>query len=147
MTDIPAVSFMLKSIRDSFAENRRGICKFRQWSGSWRHCLVSSCFLRDLLTFCFSFVSYVIKAIKKIIKLWASRGQMTCKIMDFSALERKFILWSSIHVISLIFLVNTNCLKLSTLLPISTTVYSGWYAGFYGMRNYWLICIVSRLSY
>lgn len=31
---IPAVCSMLQSIRDSFAENRRGICRFRQWSGS-----------------------------------------------------------------------------------------------------------------
>uniref|UniRef100_M0ZHJ1 Acyl-[acyl-carrier-protein]--UDP-N-acetylglucosamine O-acyltransferase n=1 Tax=Solanum tuberosum TaxID=4113 RepID=M0ZHJ1_SOLTU len=30
----PAVSSMVQSIRDSFAENRRGICKFRSWSGS-----------------------------------------------------------------------------------------------------------------
>ncbi|GLT47842.1 hypothetical protein SLA2020_215030 [Shorea laevis] len=31
---VPAVSSMIQSIRDSFAENRRGICKFRQWMGS-----------------------------------------------------------------------------------------------------------------
>lgn len=31
---IPAVCSMLQSIRDSFAEDRRGICRFRQWSGS-----------------------------------------------------------------------------------------------------------------
>ncbi|EOY30493.1 Bacterial transferase hexapeptide repeat-containing protein isoform 1 [Theobroma cacao] len=31
---VPAVSSMLQSIRDSFTENRRGICKFRQWSSS-----------------------------------------------------------------------------------------------------------------
>ncbi|PKI58676.1 hypothetical protein CRG98_020942 [Punica granatum] len=31
---IPAVCEMLRSIHNSFAENRRGICKFRQWSGS-----------------------------------------------------------------------------------------------------------------
>ncbi|XVE98009.1 hypothetical protein REPUB_Repub03eG0068300 [Reevesia pubescens] len=30
----PAVCSMLQSIRDSFTENRRGICKFRQWSSS-----------------------------------------------------------------------------------------------------------------
>ncbi|XP_055801033.1 probable acyl-[acyl-carrier-protein]--UDP-N-acetylglucosamine O-acyltransferase, mitochondrial isoform X4 [Solanum dulcamara] len=30
----PAVCSMVQSIRDSFAENRRGICKFRSWSGS-----------------------------------------------------------------------------------------------------------------
>ncbi|KAJ0240664.1 Hexapeptide repeat-containing protein [Hirschfeldia incana] len=28
---VPAVGAMLQSIRDSFAEGRRGICKFRQW--------------------------------------------------------------------------------------------------------------------
>lgn len=31
---IPAVSLMVQSVRDSFAEDRRGICKFRSWSGS-----------------------------------------------------------------------------------------------------------------
>ncbi|XVF88731.1 hypothetical protein PTKIN_Ptkin19aG0074100 [Pterospermum kingtungense] len=31
---VPAVCSMLQSIRDSFTENRRGICKFRQWSTS-----------------------------------------------------------------------------------------------------------------
>ncbi|TYJ29574.1 hypothetical protein E1A91_A06G077200v1 [Gossypium mustelinum] len=31
---VPAVCSMLRSIRDSFTENRRGICKFRQWSSS-----------------------------------------------------------------------------------------------------------------
>ncbi|KAJ4708616.1 Acyl--UDP-N-acetylglucosamine O-acyltransferase [Melia azedarach] len=31
---VPAVHSMVQSIRDSFAENRRGICKFREWSGS-----------------------------------------------------------------------------------------------------------------
>ncbi|TYH65937.1 hypothetical protein ES332_D06G089900v1 [Gossypium tomentosum] len=31
---IPAVCSMLQSIRDSFTENRRGVCKFRQWSSS-----------------------------------------------------------------------------------------------------------------
>ncbi|CAI9100545.1 OLC1v1037670C1 [Oldenlandia corymbosa var. corymbosa] len=31
---IPAVRSMLQSIRDSFTEDRRGICKFRSWSGS-----------------------------------------------------------------------------------------------------------------
>lgn len=29
----PAVNSMVQSIRDSFAEKRRGICKFRSWSG------------------------------------------------------------------------------------------------------------------
>lgn len=32
---VPAVSAMLQSIRDSFTESRRGICKFRQWLDSW----------------------------------------------------------------------------------------------------------------
>lgn len=32
---VPAVGAMLQSIRDSFAEGRRGICKFRQWLDSW----------------------------------------------------------------------------------------------------------------
>ncbi|KAG6662072.1 probable acyl-[acyl-carrier-protein]--UDP-N-acetylglucosamine O-acyltransferase, mitochondrial isoform X1 [Carya illinoinensis] len=31
---IPAVCSMVRSIRDSLAESRRGICKFRHWSGS-----------------------------------------------------------------------------------------------------------------
>lgn len=31
---VPAVCSMIQSIRDSFAEERRGICKFRSWSGS-----------------------------------------------------------------------------------------------------------------
>ncbi|XP_051131660.1 probable acyl-[acyl-carrier-protein]--UDP-N-acetylglucosamine O-acyltransferase, mitochondrial isoform X2 [Andrographis paniculata] len=31
---VPAVSLMLRSIRDSLAEDRRGICKFRLWTGS-----------------------------------------------------------------------------------------------------------------
>lgn len=31
---VPAVCSMLQSIRDSFTENRRGVCKFRQWSSS-----------------------------------------------------------------------------------------------------------------
>ncbi|KFK29511.1 hypothetical protein AALP_AA7G143800 [Arabis alpina] len=31
---VPAVGAMLQSIRDSFAEGRRGICKFRQWLDS-----------------------------------------------------------------------------------------------------------------
>ncbi|KAG7541014.1 Hexapeptide repeat [Arabidopsis thaliana x Arabidopsis arenosa] len=31
---VPAVSAMLQSIRDSFTESRRGICKFRQWLDS-----------------------------------------------------------------------------------------------------------------
>ncbi|GFP93345.1 probable acyl-[acyl-carrier-protein]--UDP-n-acetylglucosamine o-acyltransferase mitochondrial [Phtheirospermum japonicum] len=30
----PAVHIMIQSIRDSFVEGRRGICKFRPWSGS-----------------------------------------------------------------------------------------------------------------
>ncbi|XP_061368946.1 probable acyl-[acyl-carrier-protein]--UDP-N-acetylglucosamine O-acyltransferase, mitochondrial isoform X2 [Gastrolobium bilobum] len=31
---VPAVRAMLQSIRDSFAEDRRGICKYRHWNGS-----------------------------------------------------------------------------------------------------------------
>ncbi|KAL5079871.1 hypothetical protein RYX36_008292 [Vicia faba] len=31
---IPAVRALLQSIRDSFAEDRRGICKYRSWNGS-----------------------------------------------------------------------------------------------------------------
>ncbi|GER51410.1 acyl-[acyl-carrier-protein]--UDP-N-acetylglucosamine O-acyltransferase [Striga asiatica] len=31
---VPVVRTMLQSIRDSFMEGRRGICKFRSWSGS-----------------------------------------------------------------------------------------------------------------
>ncbi|XP_065850342.1 probable acyl-[acyl-carrier-protein]--UDP-N-acetylglucosamine O-acyltransferase, mitochondrial isoform X2 [Euphorbia lathyris] len=31
---VPAVCSMVQSLRDSFAENRRGICKSRHWSGS-----------------------------------------------------------------------------------------------------------------
>ncbi|KAL2480237.1 putative acyl-[acyl-carrier-protein]--UDP-N-acetylglucosamine O-acyltransferase [Abeliophyllum distichum] len=31
---VPSVCSMVQSIRDSFAEDRRGICKFRSWSGS-----------------------------------------------------------------------------------------------------------------
>ncbi|XP_021606436.1 probable acyl-[acyl-carrier-protein]--UDP-N-acetylglucosamine O-acyltransferase, mitochondrial isoform X2 [Manihot esculenta] len=31
---VPVVCSMVQSLRDSFAENRRGICKFRHWSGS-----------------------------------------------------------------------------------------------------------------
>jgi len=31
---VPAVCAMLQSIRDSFAENRRGICKIRHWNVS-----------------------------------------------------------------------------------------------------------------
>ncbi|GFS43301.1 bacterial transferase hexapeptide repeat-containing protein [Actinidia rufa] len=31
---VPAVSSMVQSIRDSFAEDRRGICKFQSWSSS-----------------------------------------------------------------------------------------------------------------
>ncbi|XP_044471192.1 probable acyl-[acyl-carrier-protein]--UDP-N-acetylglucosamine O-acyltransferase, mitochondrial isoform X2 [Mangifera indica] len=32
LSKVPAVCSMVQSIRDSLAENRRGICKFRQWS-------------------------------------------------------------------------------------------------------------------
>ncbi|KAK6139603.1 hypothetical protein DH2020_026651 [Rehmannia glutinosa] len=31
---VSAVCFMIQSIRDSFTEDRRGICRFRSWSGS-----------------------------------------------------------------------------------------------------------------
>uniref|UniRef100_A0A2N9EPU7 UDP N-acetylglucosamine O-acyltransferase C-terminal domain-containing protein n=1 Tax=Fagus sylvatica TaxID=28930 RepID=A0A2N9EPU7_FAGSY len=34
LAHIPAVGSMVQSIRDSFAENRRGICKFRYWTSS-----------------------------------------------------------------------------------------------------------------
>ncbi|CAI0628360.1 unnamed protein product [Linum tenue] len=34
LSKVPAVHSMVQSLRDSFLENRRGICKFRQWSGS-----------------------------------------------------------------------------------------------------------------
>ncbi|KAK6944848.1 UDP N-acetylglucosamine O-acyltransferase, C-terminal [Dillenia turbinata] len=34
LAQIPAVCLMLQSIRDSFTEIRRGICKFRHWRGS-----------------------------------------------------------------------------------------------------------------
>ncbi|XP_057969113.1 probable acyl-[acyl-carrier-protein]--UDP-N-acetylglucosamine O-acyltransferase, mitochondrial isoform X2 [Malania oleifera] len=34
LAQVPAVCSMVQSIRDSFAENRRGICKFRHWSRS-----------------------------------------------------------------------------------------------------------------
>ncbi|GAV68307.1 Hexapep domain-containing protein/Acetyltransf_11 domain-containing protein, partial [Cephalotus follicularis] len=34
LTHIPAVCSMVQSIRDSFSEDRRGICKIRHWSGS-----------------------------------------------------------------------------------------------------------------
>lgn len=34
LSQIPAVCSMLQSIRDSFKEKRRGICKFRHWNGS-----------------------------------------------------------------------------------------------------------------
>ncbi|KAL0338969.1 UNVERIFIED_CONTAM: putative acyl-[acyl-carrier-protein]--UDP-N-acetylglucosamine O-acyltransferase, mitochondrial [Sesamum angustifolium] len=34
LNGVPAVCFLLQSIRDSFAEERRGICKFRSWAGS-----------------------------------------------------------------------------------------------------------------
>ncbi|KAH7852927.1 hypothetical protein Vadar_031077 [Vaccinium darrowii] len=38
---VPAVCSMIQSIRDSFAEERRGICKFRSWSGSSNACYCS----------------------------------------------------------------------------------------------------------
>ncbi|KAG5106402.1 hypothetical protein JHK82_043372 [Glycine max] len=34
LVHVPAVRAMLQSIRNSFAENRRGICRFRQWNAS-----------------------------------------------------------------------------------------------------------------
>ena len=34
LANVPTVCSMVKSIRDSFEENRRGITKFRHWSGS-----------------------------------------------------------------------------------------------------------------
>ncbi|KAI4350723.1 hypothetical protein L6164_005150 [Bauhinia variegata] len=34
LVHIPAVRALLQSIRNSFAEDRRGICKFRHWNGS-----------------------------------------------------------------------------------------------------------------
>ncbi|XP_075475138.1 putative acyl-[acyl-carrier-protein]--UDP-N-acetylglucosamine O-acyltransferase, mitochondrial isoform X1 [Primulina tabacum] len=34
LNQVSAVCYMVKSIRDSFAEERRGICKYRSWSGS-----------------------------------------------------------------------------------------------------------------
>ncbi|KAK2398083.1 acyl-[acyl-carrier-protein]--UDP-N-acetylglucosamine O-acyltransferase [Trifolium repens] len=34
LIQVPAVRAMLKSIRDSFAEDRRGICKYRYWNDS-----------------------------------------------------------------------------------------------------------------
>ncbi|KAK4415652.1 putative acyl-[acyl-carrier-protein]--UDP-N-acetylglucosamine O-acyltransferase, mitochondrial [Sesamum alatum] len=34
LSRVPAVCFLVQSIRDSFAEDRRGICKFRSWAGS-----------------------------------------------------------------------------------------------------------------
>ncbi|KAL4374679.1 probable acyl-[acyl-carrier-protein]--UDP-N-acetylglucosamine O-acyltransferase, mitochondrial isoform X1 [Arachis hypogaea] len=34
LTCVPAVRAMLQSIRNSFVEDRRGICKFRHWNGS-----------------------------------------------------------------------------------------------------------------
>ncbi|XP_031252393.1 probable acyl-[acyl-carrier-protein]--UDP-N-acetylglucosamine O-acyltransferase, mitochondrial isoform X1 [Pistacia vera] len=33
LSNVPAVCSMVQSIRDSLTENRRGICKFRQWTG------------------------------------------------------------------------------------------------------------------
>ncbi|PON50437.1 UDP-3-O-[3-hydroxymyristoyl] glucosamine N-acyltransferase LpxD [Parasponia andersonii] len=34
LANVPAVRYMVHSIRDSFEENRRGICKYRQWNSS-----------------------------------------------------------------------------------------------------------------
>ncbi|TVU35268.1 hypothetical protein EJB05_17150 [Eragrostis curvula] len=34
LSEFPAVSYMVDSIRMSFTEGRRGICKFRSWNGS-----------------------------------------------------------------------------------------------------------------
>lgn len=34
LVQVPAVCSMLQSIRNSYAESRRGICKFRQWTSS-----------------------------------------------------------------------------------------------------------------
>ncbi|XP_077210714.1 bacterial transferase hexapeptide repeat-containing protein isoform X2 [Tasmannia lanceolata] len=34
LAKLPVVCSMVQSIRDSFEQNRRGICKFRHWSGS-----------------------------------------------------------------------------------------------------------------
>lgn len=34
LVHVPAVRAMLQSIRNSFAENRRGICKIRHWNVS-----------------------------------------------------------------------------------------------------------------
>ncbi|XP_042501256.1 probable acyl-[acyl-carrier-protein]--UDP-N-acetylglucosamine O-acyltransferase, mitochondrial isoform X1 [Macadamia integrifolia] len=34
LANFPSVCSMVQSIRDSFEENRRGICKYRHWSGS-----------------------------------------------------------------------------------------------------------------
>ncbi|KAL2666339.1 hypothetical protein AAZX31_01G002900 [Glycine max] len=34
LVHVPAMRAMLQSIRNSFAENRRGICKFRHWNAS-----------------------------------------------------------------------------------------------------------------
>ncbi|XP_058067807.1 probable acyl-[acyl-carrier-protein]--UDP-N-acetylglucosamine O-acyltransferase, mitochondrial isoform X4 [Magnolia sinica] len=34
LSNLPVVHSMVQSIRDSFDKNRRGICKFRHWSGS-----------------------------------------------------------------------------------------------------------------
>ncbi|XP_020553521.1 probable acyl-[acyl-carrier-protein]--UDP-N-acetylglucosamine O-acyltransferase, mitochondrial isoform X1 [Sesamum indicum] len=34
LSQVPAVCFLVQSIRDSFEEERRGICKFRSWAGS-----------------------------------------------------------------------------------------------------------------
>lgn len=32
LAKVPAVVAMLRSVRDCFAEKRRGICKFRHWT-------------------------------------------------------------------------------------------------------------------
>ena len=34
LAHVPVVSSMVQSIRDSFTENGRGICRFRHWIGS-----------------------------------------------------------------------------------------------------------------
>lgn len=43
LINVPAVSALLQSIRDSFAEDRRGICKYRYWNGSWGQFVYTSC--------------------------------------------------------------------------------------------------------
>lgn len=37
LAHVPVVSSMVQSIRDSFTENGRGICRFRHWTGSSRN--------------------------------------------------------------------------------------------------------------